>query len=95
QLLGYLTWRDTRAALILFVRQTNVTSLVQKTEEVITSHPRFKRTGPPVGGFPIYVLHHDDDVNREIHVALVVVPVHPPNPGLPPGGAGEQGRDHQ
>jgi hypothetical protein len=77
QLLGYLVWRDTKSALVLFVRRKNVSDVQAKADAVIRGHPRFKRERGVVGGVPVYVLHHEDDANREIEVALVIVPLPP------------------
>lgn len=74
QLLGYLVWRDTKSALILLIREKKVTEVCRKAEQVIQAHGRFKRTQPLEGG-SVYVLHHDQDANREIEVALIFVPV--------------------
>jgi len=75
QLLGYLVWRDTKAALILYVREKNVTDVVEKADEVFKTHPRYKRREADVATFPVYALHHDGDPNREIKIALVTVPL--------------------
>lgn len=83
QLLGYLVWRDTKAALILFVRQRNVTKIAAEVQQVITNHGRYKRPAPNVAGFPVYTLHHEGDPHREIKVALVVIPVPKSNGATP------------
>ena len=75
QLLGYLVWRDTKAAIILFVRQTNVTEVAMKAENAAADHPRFKRAEPKIAEAPIVVLHHEGDLTREIRVALMIVPI--------------------
>lgn len=75
QLLGYLVWRDTKAALILFVREQNVTAVVQKAYTVAKDHSRYKRCEADVATFPIYVFHQEGDRDREIKIALVVVAV--------------------
>ncbi len=77
QLLGYLVWRDTKSALIVFVRRKNVSDAEAKAEATIRAHARFKRDRGAIHGVPVYVLHHEDDENREIEVALVVVPIPP------------------
>lgn len=79
QLLGYLVWRDTKSALVLFVRRKNVSEIKAKAEDTIRGHARFKRQQGAIRGVPIYVLHHEGDPNREIEVALVVIPL--PAPG--------------
>jgi hypothetical protein len=66
QLLGYLVWRDTKAALILYVREKNVTDIVEQAGNVLKTHQRYKRRDADVATCPVYVLHHDGDPNREI-----------------------------
>ena len=44
QLLSYLTWRDTKAALLLFVRDTTMTAAVAGVRENIDSHVNYKST---------------------------------------------------
>lgn len=77
QLLGYLVWRDTKSALILFVREKNVTDVAATAGAVIERQPRYKRLGATVGGVPVHVLHQEEDQLREIQVALVLVPLPP------------------
>lgn len=77
QLLGYLVWRDTKSALVVFVRQKNVSDIREGAQETLRAHPRFKRQATDVSGCPVMVLHHEGDVNREIVVALVLVAVPP------------------
>ncbi|HJT91374.1 MAG TPA: hypothetical protein VJ777_05460 [Mycobacterium sp.] len=75
QLVGYLTWRDTKAALILFSARADPSAVARKAQEELASHRLFKRRGPNVADQPTFVLHHPDDRNREIEVALLIVPV--------------------
>jgi hypothetical protein len=77
QLLGYLVWRDTKSALVVFVRQKNVSDIRESAQETLRAHPLYKRQATDVSGCPVFVLHHEGDVNREIAVALVVVAVPP------------------
>ena len=46
QLLGrYTVWRDTRVALIVFIRdRKDITSIIESAAERIESHPRFLRS---------------------------------------------------
>lgn len=75
QLLGYLVWRDTKSALVVVVRNRDVTSVMARADQVFREHPNYKRRASEVAGFPVYVLHHEGDRAREIHVALVLVAV--------------------
>ena len=43
QLLGYLTWRDTKAALVLFIDRLDATAAITKAAASIEAHPIFKR----------------------------------------------------
>jgi hypothetical protein len=47
QLLGYLTWRDTKAALVMFNRNKHFTAMVKKMVETATEHPNCKRAPTP------------------------------------------------
>jgi hypothetical protein len=43
QLLGYLTWRDTKAALLVFNRQKNFTAVLEKIPPAFRAHSYFRR----------------------------------------------------
>lgn len=77
QLLGYLVWRDTKAAMVLFVRERDVTTITQKALDGVRRHPRFVRDAPMVGGDPVVLLHQEGDRRRMVRVALIAVPIPP------------------
>jgi hypothetical protein len=81
QLLRYLVWRDTKAALVLFIRQRDATAVIDKADIALRAHPNFKRPGP-ASSDPHqrrnFILHQTDDPNREIAVALLPVVIHQP-----------------
>lgn len=76
QLLGYLVWRDTKAALIIFIRQKDAGAIIEKADKALREHANFKRAGTPSTD-PMqrrnFVLFQPDDENREIQVALLPV----------------------
>lgn len=79
QLLGYLTWRDTKAALIMFNRNKNFTAMVKKMVETASKYPNCKRD--PVQETETryrYVFASKDDPARQI--ILTVMAVNVPNP---------------
>lgn len=39
QLMDYLTWRDSKTALILFVKTTNFSSILKQIKEIVKQHP--------------------------------------------------------
>ena len=43
QLMGYLTWRDTKTALIIFVENTTFSSILKKIPEIISTHNNHKK----------------------------------------------------
>jgi hypothetical protein len=72
QLLGYLVWRDTKAALLLFIRDTNVSDVVAKALHAIEEHPSYKRPGKiSTEERYDFALHADGDTNREVHLAFL------------------------
>jgi hypothetical protein len=77
QLLRYLVWRDTKAALVVFVRESNVTAISEKALAALAGHPRRVAKGAPVGDVPTEVLHHEGDLHRHIRVALLIIPIPP------------------
>lgn len=74
QLLGYVTWRDSRAALIVFVRDGKPTELAEKAADELQGHRCFKRT-QMISDRTVFTLSSPDDDQREIHVALLLIPV--------------------
>ncbi|MGN6395831.1 MAG: hypothetical protein ACTHMI_09720 [Mucilaginibacter sp.] len=43
QLLGYLTWRDSKTALMIFVKQPEITKALEVVTYYVNQHPQFKR----------------------------------------------------
>lgn len=74
QLLGYLTWRDTRAALIVFVKQGSPSEIADKSAATIRAHTSFKRV-QTLKDRDTFTLAHPTDPSRELHLALLVIPV--------------------
>jgi hypothetical protein len=72
QLLGYLVWRDTKAALLLFIRDADVSAVTAKAVARIEDHPNYKRRGRTSTEERYdFVLHAPGDPAREIHLALL------------------------
>jgi hypothetical protein len=74
QLLGYLPWRNEKAALILFIDRRDATAVIEKADEVMRAHDAFKRVGAS-SDQPMarrnFVLGHPDDMDREIQLAAL------------------------
>lgn len=72
QLLRYLTWRDTKAALLLFIRDGDVTTIIDKVVAMVEEHPNFKRAGAIRTENRVdVVVHANGDPAREIRLALL------------------------
>jgi hypothetical protein len=72
QLLGYLVWRDTKAALVLFIRDSDESATIHKALRTISNHPNCLRLGKiNTDGRHDFVLHADGDEDREIHLAFL------------------------
>lgn len=74
QLLSYLTWRDTKTALLVFIRHDEApTQVIAKAIKEIEKHPNYKRTsGTGEDGERYdFILHATGDPDREIRLALL------------------------
>lgn len=79
QLLRYLVWRDTKAALLLFIRRGQPSDVIAKSVTAVEAHANYKRTvsGDDDGERSDYVLHANGDHARDIRLAFLpfVLPV--------------------
>jgi hypothetical protein len=72
QIFKYLVWRDTKAAIILFIRNKDVTAVIKKAVEKIEAHRNYKRRGPAHDDERAdFVMHATGDPDREINLALL------------------------
>lgn len=76
QLLGYLAWRDTKAAIILFNKNKDLTAVLGKVQETVKAHPNFLREAkPPAETEFRYVMNQPRDKGKELHLAVLVFDV--------------------
>lgn len=76
QLLSYLVWRDSKAALILFITQVNPIAVIEKAQEVIRTHECFENIiHEDAEGMSRYVVHSKKYPDRTIDLALIPVVV--------------------
>lgn len=79
QLLGYTVWNDTRAGLILFIRdRKDVQGVIGKARACITGHNNYVRAGSSEDEF---VVHSKHDSKR--HIRLSLIPIHIPEDPTP------------
>lgn len=71
----YIVWRDTHAAIILFIRNRNVSSVIDRAIGLIKQHPRFVADAPPSGEAKTFMLHKNGDEDRQLRLALLTAPI--------------------
>lgn len=71
QLLGYVSWRDTKTAIILFNRTKNLSSVLQQIPDVVRKHSNFIREEPSPETRFRFALHHRDDPDRQIVLTVL------------------------
>lgn len=72
QILSYLSWRDTKAALLIFNRNQNFTEVLRKIEESAQKHPNLKRVVSRLDETSFrYVFHQPGDANREVILSVM------------------------
>jgi hypothetical protein len=80
QLLSYLTWRETKAAILLFNQNKNFSSVLDQIPGIFARHPQFVRQEryEKMSGFR-FVVRHPTDAGRHLLVTLLAfdVPAQP------------------
>jgi hypothetical protein len=76
QILSYLSWRDTKAAIILFNRNKGFSGVIEKMNAAATAHP-LRKSGPSTEGETRsrYVFGQKNDPSREIVLTLLAFDV--------------------
>ena len=83
QLLSYLSWRDTKTALLVFNRNAKFSDVLAKIGAAAVAHPCFKRDlGKKSETFFRYVFHQPGDSNREVLLTIMAFDI--PRPGTEP-----------
>jgi hypothetical protein len=76
QLLKDTSWRDTKTAIILFNRDTALTTVLEKLPALLATHACFKRQAEVSGETRFRcVMHQPSDVNRELILTVLVFDV--------------------
>ena len=70
QLLSYLTWRDTKSSVIVFVKQKDFTSILKKAEDVTSTHSNYLGFVDMTDeNWFNFRFHINGDRNREVKLA--------------------------
>lgn len=71
QILEYLTWRDTKAALILFSKNVCFTDVLASIATAVPQHPNYKREMKKVSDTHVrYLFRQKDDSARDLYLAV-------------------------
>lgn len=78
QLLSYLTWRDSKAAVIMFVRNKEMSSVLETVKQTTTGHPNYLGfvNEQNISWFN-YRFHINNDPNREVKLAVMLYHIPP------------------
>ena len=72
QLLSYLGWRDTKAAILIFNRNKNFTSVLETIRNAVPSHPCFVRSVGEVDETTFtYIFQQPDDPQRQMTLTVL------------------------
>jgi hypothetical protein len=76
QLLSYLSWRDTKAAVLVFSRNANFSAVLEKISATVPTHPCFKRNvGRKDETTFVYSFRQPNDPNREVLLTVMAFDV--------------------
>jgi hypothetical protein len=81
QLLGYTGWRDTKTAILLFNKNQDFSSVLNKINPTVKAHPCYKREWSlksdklKTETIFSYIFHQPQDVNREIILTILAFDV--------------------
>ena len=72
QILGYLSWRDSKAAILLFNRNKDFSKVVNAIPETVKAHSNFQKDEGTRGqtGFR-YAFRHKDDAAKILHLTVM------------------------
>jgi hypothetical protein len=72
QLLGYLTWRNSKASVIIFAKNKDFSTVISKITETVSSHSNYLRTLNSKGEtWWNYKFHINNDRNRELDLSIL------------------------
>lgn len=76
QLLGYLSWRDSKAAILLFNRNKDFSKVLAEIPKQVAAHPNFQKDEGQRGQTQFrYSFHHKDDPAKVVHLTVMAFDV--------------------
>jgi hypothetical protein len=79
QILGYLTWRDAKAAILLFNRNRDLSRVLSAISPTVEAHPNFRKSEeqPTETAFR-YRFRHKDDAAKDVVLTILVFDIPSP-----------------
>lgn len=78
QLLSYLTWRDSKTAIILFVDNKEIMPVIEQINNKTKNHENFvKKDEPKSKSWLNYTFHINGDKSRELKLAVLIFHIPP------------------
>lgn len=71
QLMGYLTWRDSKAALIFFSHNTNFSKVIKEIETTVPKHSQYHRMVEKYESSFSYLFTYLEDSDKYIHLEII------------------------
>jgi len=76
QLLGYMTWRETKAAILLFNRNRDFSAVLAQIPDVVKTHPQFVRSEKYDRSTAVrFIVKHPNDAARHLTVTVLAFDV--------------------
>lgn len=73
QLLGYLTWRDSKAAVVMFVRNKDFSTVLETAKDSASTHDNYLEfVSEQEEGWYHYRFHINGDRNREVKLSVML-----------------------
>ncbi|MBL1214981.1 MAG: hypothetical protein HND52_16585 [Ignavibacteriae bacterium] len=73
QLLGYLSWRDTKTSILIFNRNKDTTNVISQIPDLIKGHSNYKKDFQKISETDFrFILKSKDDAERELINTLMV-----------------------
>ena len=71
QILGYLTWRDTKASLLVFCKNADFTKTLSSIADAVPTHSNFKRELNRISDTHVrYLFRQKNDADRDLYLAV-------------------------
>lgn len=73
QLLKYLTWRDTKTAVVIFVKNKKISRVIEEIEKITTKHPNYVNyVNNETKSWYNYIFHINDDPGLKLNLTVLI-----------------------